>query len=350
MEVRKKEDIKIAVYPFDSNLTNKYINRMVEAIKLAYPEAVLTAFPRIRNLYKLKNYDYVWLNWFENLPNKGKKRVFLLKLLILVWLKLTGVRIISSFHNRQPHDSNNSLLDRLIFRMVFGFSNRIIILSSDSRSVLKEKYGETILRKTFLIPHPTYDCYPKAKHKETNDFRVLFFGHLRPYKNIELILDLARRHQDISFTVAGSALNDDYEAFLKQQAETSSNVSIIPRYLTEEEIDRLIEKHSILLLPYNIKSSLNSGVVIHAICKRINVIVPAIGTVNQLKNKEKVYWYTYQSSEDHLKKIDKILETAKNEYETNRDKFEERIDTLYSEVTTYQSPTALACGLREVFQ
>lgn len=334
--------LKIAIYPYGANIPNKYIERMEEAIKCAFPNVIISAFPGIKNIFSLHGYDFVWLNWFENLPKKGKLKNIIIREFIFLVLKIMRIKVIVTLHNREPHESSNTLLEKFLFWHTFIFANRIIILSNDSKKILEEKFGKRILAKTILIPHPTYNCKPKIVQNPKANFSILFFGHLRPYKNIELIFELAKIYPNISFTVAGNPVDKQYETELKTKADEISNITLISHFLSEEEIDKLIDLHSILLLPYNIKSSLNSGVVIHAICKRINIIVPEIGTVNQLQNKDMIFHYSYDSSEQHLKELAKIIDLVKHEYENNFEKYLKRIDQLYEEVMTNQTPIALS--------
>lgn len=323
---------------------------MVEAIKIAFPHVTISAFPRIRKIFSLKDYDFVWFNWFENPPIEKRVKEVSIKWLILITLRLMGVKIIMTFHNRMPHESKDKFLDRLLFWFTFTIANRIIILSSDSRAILKDRFGNKILSKLFLIPHPTYDCEPKKLIDNQDNFSILFFGNLRPYKNIELIFDLAKIHKNIKFTVAGNAFDKSYELELKCQSKKIPNIELITHFLTDEEIDKLIDSHSILLLPYNIKSSLNSGVVIHAICKRINIIVPEIGTVNQLNNKDLIFHYSYESQKEHLEKLTEIVCLAKDEYHNDFEKFQNRANVLYEEAMTNQTPLALSKSIKELLK
>ena len=342
--------LKIAIYPYGPNIPNKYIDRMEEAIRYAFPNVIISAFPGIKNIFSLKGYNFVWLNWFENLPKNGKIKNIIIREFILLALKVMRIKVIVTLHNREPHESSNTLLEKFLFWHIFIFANRIIILSDDSKKILEEKFGKKILTKTILIPHPAYECKPKIVQNTKSDFKILFFGHLRPYKNIELIFELAKIYRNISFTIAGNPIDKKYETELKIKSEKISNLTLISHFLSEEEIDKLIDSHTILLLPYNIRSSLNSGVVIHAICKRINIIVPEIGTVNQLINKDMIFHYSYDTQREHLQQLIKIIKLAKDEYELNIEYFKKRIDILYDEVTVYQDPKELSKKVKELFK
>ena len=93
---------------------------------------------------------------------------------------------------------------------------------------------------------------------------------------------------------------------------------------------------------------MNSGVVIHAICKRINIIVPQIGTVNQLKNKDLIFHYSYESPKEHLEKLIEIVRLAKDEYHNNFEKFQSRANALYEEVINNQTPEVLSKSIKEL--
>lgn len=341
--------MKIAIYPYEPNFDNKYIERMVEAIRLAYPNVKIKAFSGRYDVFSLIGYDYVWLNWYENPTRRFKLINFMMKLFNLLLLRLMNVKIVATFHNKQPHESTKSIWDRLLFDVTFKVSNRILILSSESKKILSDKYDENVLKKIFLIPHPTYDCRPKTNQSNDKDFSILFFGHLRPYKNIELILEIARQNPNIKFTVAGKPKNNQYKSKLIEDASTLPNVHLIPHFISPIEIDQLIEQHSILLLPYNLQSSLNSGVVIHAICKGINIIIPAIGTVNELDNRNKIYNYSYDTEEEHLEQLNNMIKIAKKEYECDYEKYKKRITDLYKEINAKQTPLALSLKIKELF-
>lgn len=339
----------ISISPYGTELPNKYIERMELAIKMAKPESTIIPFPGIRNIFKLRKCDYVWVNWFENLPKESKIKAFLIKKIILYVIKVLRIKLVATYHNRMPHESQSDFWDRKIFKDTFCYANRIIALSSDSTEIIKERFGSKVCKKVKIIPHPTYDCKPRTVFNNNAKFKVLFFGHLRPYKNIEMIFELAKHYPDIPFTVAGSPLNNEYAESLKRLTRTIPNVKLILKLLSTKEIDSLIDKNSVLLLPYDIKSSLNSGVVIHAICKKINVIVPKIGTVNQLINKDMIFSYSYNSPESHMKELKRLIEQAKNEYDNNIDNFNNRIKVLYDEVMSAQSIEKLASYISEVF-
>lgn len=322
---------------------------MIEAIRLALPETKIQGYPGTCNLLHFRKINTLWLNWYENTSQKENYKDVIKKVVSLVIIRSLGTKIIATFHNKRPHDVTQNWLSKFLFWFVFKFSNRIIILSKDSIPLLKKIYGEEIENKLYLIPHPTYDCKPKKTPQKDDKFRVLYFGLIRPYKNIEILLRVIKDFPKISFTIAGKSSDEKYLSQLKNSINSLPNVNLIPHFLSDEEIDELIQENSVIVLPYDTNSSLNSGAVVHALCKRINVIVPEIGTINMLKNRTDVYSYSYSNEKQHITNLKAAIERAKCDFEENIEEFNNKAERLYKEVLLTQSVDTLQQNIRLAF-
>lgn len=64
---------------------------------------------------------------------------------------------------------------------------------------------------------------PELPNSVKRNMHILFMGSVRPYKNIELILEAANKLQgkNIEFVIAGKANNKDYEKLIQDQSESS---------------------------------------------------------------------------------------------------------------------------------
>lgn len=337
------KEIRLAYIPFDFSDSNSYLSRMRDAIVLAYPEIEIVDMPgRFKDFIKV---DVVWLNWYENFS--GRNRAYYLYHAVHRWLKLLffkccGTKIIYTVHNRQPHETQYSALNRLFYKCVFSLVDNIIILSDLTRDVIKEIGGKKFCEKIVKIPHPTYLC-PKKKYQDNPDgFTVLFFGLLRPYKNIEMLLSVAAGHPDINFVIAGEALDSNYADSLKKAASGLNNVRLILHRLTDEEINKLMDEASVLALPYNLKSSLNSGAAMFALSKGLNVVIPNIGTVLELANRDKVYRYDYNNDSEHQAKFENALMKAYEDSTSNYPQFVRNSEILREEVLSSNSTETLS--------
>ena len=335
--------LRLAFYPLDFSDPNNYLSRMRDAIVLSYPEIEIVNMPgRFKDFIKV---DVVWLNWYENFS--GRNRAYYLYHAVRRWLKLLifkccGTKIIYTVHNRQPHETQYSALNRLFYKCVFSLVDNIVILSDLTRDVIKEIGGKKFSGKIIKIPHPTYLC-PKKKYQDNPEgFTVLFFGLLRPYKNIEMLLSVAPSHPEINFVIAGAALDLNYADSLKKAASGLNNVHLILRRLTDEEINKLMDEASVLALPYDLKSSLNSGAAMFALSKGLNVVIPNIGTILELSNRDKVYGYDYNNDSEHQSKFENALMSAFEDFMSDYSQFVRNSEILREEVLSSNSTETLS--------
>lgn len=330
--------MKIAFSPFDSVDKNSYVANIKTALTLAYPNADIVPLPSIRNWHQFKDIDYVWFNWFENFPIRWNQwwRCLLWKLAIICIIRICHIKVISVLHNREPHETLCRPLIMWMYKSQLKNSYRIITLCKEGENVISKLIGTKYLSKSILIPHPKYECppriYPQCDAKP--QFSISFFGLLRPYKNIETIIEVAHINPNIQFTIAGKPYTKMYEEELNRLTSGCKNVSLKFGFLTDEDINCLMDNTSILILPYKISSSLNSGVAMYSLSKGVNLIIPEIGTIKDLRNKALIY--TYNSSDNSCdvmkREIQALILKAYRDYNDNYDEYVGNINTLRSEI------------------
>lgn len=117
----------------------------------------------------------------------------------------------------------------------------------------------------------------------------------------ESIIKIANDISDlnIEFWICGICNSDDYKIELKNKVRTD-NVIFDFRFINNGEIPSLLSKVDIVLIPYNVESSLNSGVAILAFSYAKTVISTEIGTVLDFLDSGMVYVYN-NSQNDELK-------------------------------------------------
>ncbi|MGX7835548.1 glycosyltransferase, partial [Campylobacter fetus subsp. venerealis] len=125
---------------------------------------------------------------------------------------------------------------------------------------------------------------PDKVDKSDTRLKLLFLGAIKPYKNIELLIDLAKKFPlDIQLTVAGNPSSDSYRSELEALALDTQNIKLDLTFIPDEELPGYIHESDLLILPYSLASSLNSGTVILAFSYGRTVICPRIGTIDDLK-------------------------------------------------------------------
>lgn len=329
--------MKIAFYPNIQKGENAYTMFILEALKKASPDALIESFPTYREIFKGNfDADIAWTGWLENQPTTRLYffRFLILKVLALPLLKRKGVRIYSTFHNKQPHETLYPKLNKWLFKYILRNADKIIILSDESKKYIKELIGDKGVAKAVKISHPAYEIVERKllpDYKE--NFTALFFGMLRPYKNIELILKAAEENREINFIIAGRPISEEYAKELKTKIETLPNVTLIPEFQNDSQIEDLISKSSIVILPYDKKSSLNSGVLYFSFSKGINVIIPDIASVGEFKNKDLIYHYDYDQESNHFDSFNLTLRRAWEDFKVDTEGFLEKARKLQEEVS-----------------
>lgn len=326
--------MKIGFYPYTFDEENSYLYNLVSALKIAVKDVKLEKLPDSFSLRDYRKLDYVWLNWFENLYSKnslGLLKELLSKIVKITNMKIAKVPIITVLHNRQPHESYYPKINKLFHRLLLSLSDKIIILCDESREVVKEIVGDLDENKICKVNHPIYICSPKIyPPKPIRPFTLGFVGAIRPYKNIELIIRLASELPSVRFIIAGKPITEEYGLRLKSLSKAMTNIELKFDYLSNEEIENIMEDSSLMLLPYDVKSSLNSGVVAYALSKCVNVIVPKIGTVNELENSNLIYSYHCDEGNQY-NEIKKRIKEAEIEYYEDYTCFVNRAKKLMNE-------------------
>lgn len=256
---------------------------------------------------------YLILHWPENIV-KGFFSYHALKF-VLSLMRLFRKKIVWFVHNRRPH-SNKSKYAIKMMQYLEKKSYKMVILSDGTREVL------TLQDKIVKVPHPSYLSLYKPKQELDSPIinrpiRFLFIGQIRKYKGIDLLLKAFSSVQDknIQLLVVGSTkmCEKDYEREILAYA--SKKIKFDLRFVDDNEFYTIVQNNDILILPYNIKSSLNSGAVIAAFsCKR-TVISPLIPTLQEYEDKSFFYSYIYENDEQHIEalkqQIQKVIEDVK---------------------------------------
>jgi glycosyltransferase involved in cell wall biosynthesis len=293
-----------------------------------------------------KKYDAVILNWYDSLSEKFIYKQIIIKKIKLLILKLHGTKIVFTFHNRLPHDTSKKNLNAALkyIKWICKHSDYIIYLSKSSKNYLELYMNvEEIKSKARYIPHPNYvGIYSEElkinKYPNNIEFNILFLGGVRPYKNIELIIEVAKELGDkkIKFNIIGNCFDETYKMTLLNQINDLPNVHFESRFVGDEEIDQLIRKNDILILPYDLKSSMNSGTAMLAFSNGRSVITPRISTIKEY-DLNLTYSYEYNTREEHLLKLKEATITAYEDWKNNKLYFEEKGNQLLEAVKKYNS-------------
>ncbi len=288
------------------NEENQYIQLLVAELRnkgyrIHGLESLFSGFRHFRSI------KLVHLNWFENVDDSSffiAARSFIRKLVALVAIRLSGKRLVWTMHNSASHEKGLAFFSRTITRLLVRWSHRIIIHTKQSENILAA-FGTAAARKAVYLSHPhfigVYGEMRTVAEPDRSTLHLLFVGMVKPYKNLELLIDVLRDCSDqVHLTIAGKAVDAGYERQIRHMANRAGNVELIPYFVPDDEMALLIASADALVLPYDLSSSLNSGTAILAFSYGKTVICPAIGTITDLGTHQRdVFHYSYNTHAEH---------------------------------------------------
>ncbi len=188
---------------------------------------------------------------------------------ILRIAKRKGCRRVAILHNLIPHE--HRIGDRQ-FASYFIHSNDAFITLS--RSVLEDidQFDPQRKRPRVYSPHPIYDHYGatltpaearRAIGLKDEGRYVLFFGFIREYKGLDLLLgamaDERLEQMGVKLIVAGEFYGDP-KPYMEQlrNLDLSSRVAMHTEFIPDHEVNRYFCAADIVAQPY--KSATQSGV------------------------------------------------------------------------------------------
>jgi glycosyltransferase involved in cell wall biosynthesis len=234
------------------------------------------------------------IHFFDELtqhPNRAQTAVRSLAFLALLRaLKLRGVRLIWTAHNLSPHELLHPDWGFVVYRLAARWCDAVIAHSYAARTMLEDSYGS--LPHCAVIPHGSYiDLYgPRRNQAESRatlglpSGRILLnIGTLRPYKNIEGLIDAFSLLPETSrgtLLIVGAAKSQTYAESLRHKVEQTPGAQLRLQFVPDEVLPLYLAAANAVVLPYH--SLLTSGILLWALSYARPVIAPAFGPVAEL--------------------------------------------------------------------
>lgn len=295
-EIETSPEKSILIMP-DGRSANPYQTLLARSIEktgaiVSFAEGYRRGLPLFREVLAQRP-DVLHLHWI--LPYlKGKscwiRTVYAAKFLLdVLFVKLTGVRVVWTVHNRITHDTPFPKLEQWVRRNLAKLVDRIILHNRSTLEELAQEY-QFPLHKATVIPHGHYrEVYSerisslearKALNLPTTGTIFLSLGLLRPYKGVETLIETWVNNQaafsNCTLVIAGKA-SPTYSETLQSKIAECSNVILIPEFIEDDRIHLFFSAASIAVLPY--KQVLNSGSLILAMSYGLPVIAPRLESI-----------------------------------------------------------------------
>lgn len=183
---------------------------------------------------------------------------------IVKWNKHT--KVIAIVDNMIPHEKR--IGDQLFTKFFVGGVDGFLTMSNNVQKDVK-----TFTNKPSCVsPHPIYDHFGEAMSKvearkilnlEEKDKVILFFGFVRAYKGLDLLIDAmndpAIKEAGIKLIIAGE-FYEAPEPYLAQieSLKLTDTVSVYNKYIGEKEVKLYASAADFIIQPY--KNATQSGV------------------------------------------------------------------------------------------
>ena len=309
---------------FAGGTGSDHIKRNLEIFKFLGIESQWYGYNPFKILFKKA--DYLYLNWYEVIYNGNfiTSTIFYLgHELRLLLARLLGLKIITSFHNKEPHSKHFYCYRKRLLNASIRHADAIVVFNQHGKEDLLKFLTKTeIEKRAYYIPAINYiGVYPLIEHswitqiEERKTVKFLFFGSLHPkYKNFEMAVDVAKQYKndsDVDFIFAGKLGWDaDRKNQLKKDLLDYSNIFLHDQFIDNNEMAHLLRMSDVIIIPYDVDSINNSGTTRLAFSYARTVLCPYIPSLDYIPS-DLVYTYSYQNREQHRlifkQQIDKVL-------------------------------------------
>jgi glycosyltransferase involved in cell wall biosynthesis len=198
---------------------------------------------------------------------------------VVQFLPSSTCRYIVTVHDALPHPGDEHFGWVRMLRNNIQCADGVVVLSEYVHNKLVKHYSYPS-RRIWQIPHGPFkfDQLLRKVLPIARPRRLLFFGRLRPYKGLSLLLDAFEQiaeQYDLELSVVGKGSiaieNDDLYI--------NSRIHFDNRWIPEKELSNVFSAADIVILPY-IEAS-QSGVVAAAYGMGLPVIVTPVGGLQE---------------------------------------------------------------------
>lgn len=203
-------------------------------------------------------------------------------------LKRRGVKVLAITDNIVPHERH--FYDRPLTRYFLDGVSAVLYMSGEVGRELREIFNYS--GATVFSPHPLYNVYGAKVDRDEACRRlgldpskqyVLFFGFIRQYKGLDLLLDGWYDHADRALLVAGEFYGSREKYMPQIEAK---NVILNDRYIAEGDVALYFSAASLVVQPY--KTATQSGVTQIAYHFGVPMVVTNVGGLPEIVPHERV--------------------------------------------------------------
>jgi glycosyltransferase involved in cell wall biosynthesis len=185
--------------------------------------------------------------------------------LVFPLLRLFGANLVFTAHNVLPHENN--AVDRFLRHIIYRSAKIIVVHSEYVKNKLSKNF-KINQEKIKIIAHGNFDHYapkePMSKVEARTSLKLskmdrvaLFFGFIREYKGLDLLLDAfelcAKKGAPLKLVIAGATHPQELENYYRKrisQISTDGSILFHAGFIPSEEVALYFIACDVVVLPY----------------------------------------------------------------------------------------------------
>lgn len=187
-------------------------------------------------------------------------------------------------HDPFLHSGENLFIDRVLRKIHFSLIKQKMLLNENQKNefIAHYNYNSKDIHTSFLSVYDFLNYFKTKEFVVSDNFNILFFGRISPYKGIKFLLDAfveilsTKKYPNMTLTIAGSG-NFDFEIESYRQ---HPEIKILNEYIYPENLANLIFNSSVVVCPYI--DATQSGVVMSAYAFKKPVIATNVGGLPEM--------------------------------------------------------------------
>ena len=165
----------------------------------------------------------------------------------LATARLLGYRLVWTIHQVRPHETTSARLDLMAARLLARSAHLLLVHDEATLQTARRELGRTANRAQ-IVAHGSYvGVYPPGRSRgharaelglPAGAFVFLVFGQVRPYKDIELVLEAfsAADLPDAALLVAGPTRHPQLAAVIEAAAAADPRITPVLEFVPDERV------------------------------------------------------------------------------------------------------------------
>jgi glycosyltransferase involved in cell wall biosynthesis len=295
-------------------------------------------FPLVRNVLAPGRPELIHLIWthpffvvgeytgfaaLDAIISCGRAVLFILDLSIV---RVLGIDIVWTVHNKHNHEKHHLWLDRAVNRAVGGLSSMLTVECESARTIIVEIFNIDP-KKIVVIPEGNYiGAYPdNISRYEARDwlnldqdaFIFVYFGMIRRYKGLPDLFEAFEHVDDALLYVSGNPYSDNLAKNVRERVNSMPNVEGRLEFIPDDEVQYYMRAADVVVLPY--RDILTSGSVLLAMSFGRPIVVPRIGCIPMVLPEDGGFLFDEKDRSNLIEKLQESRSFSREELDAMGD-------------------------------